>query len=123
MLWIKDVIKTENGVHYIPSNYRELMEKGEQYETIWSLDSQAERLRKEWDSGSGWIEAPICVSVGDAGCSFLEPFISKQEALDWIREQVGKERVYFSWNANQELREMFPEIPILSQEHWKALGS
>lgn len=66
-IWVKDIVRTIEHVHYIPANWRELEVKKQKYDVVWGGDSQKERLLREWDNGSGWVEAPFCISMGNSG--------------------------------------------------------
>lgn len=57
---------------------------------------------------------------GDAGCSFLEPFVSPEEAFQFIEEK--KDVVTFTWRTNPELIKKFPTIKRMTKQYWNDLG-
>ena len=110
-IWVKDVIKFTEGVYLLPRNYKEMEAKGEKFQVVWSLDPEADRLVEKYFGGyQNTVSAGYGIVMGDAGCSWVEPFTTPEEALEWINK--NKDRIYFGKWTHPELRKMFPEIPV-----------
>ena len=109
--WIKDIVKIIDEVIYIPKNYKEMIKRNEKYDVVYSNDSQRERLLNEYFGGiENTIPCQFAVSMGDAGCSFLEPVESVEEGLHYIKEI--EDVIYFGKWTNKELRKRFPNVPV-----------
>jgi hypothetical protein len=110
-IWIKDIVNIVDSGIYIPKNYKEMIEKKEKYETVFSDDSQCERLLQQYFGGKeNAIFCTMAIKMGDSGCSWLDPVENLEEAKKYIEDI--KDAVYFGSWTNSELKKMFPDIPV-----------
>ncbi len=104
-LWVKDIIKVAPAFLVGKRN------PSEPYDVFVENDPELERqLRSIGYKKEELQRCEIAISMGNSGASWLEPFSTTEEALQWIEKNA--EKTYFVKWTNPELRKRFPKIPV-----------
>lgn len=108
VFWVKDIIRyLEPEIAPRIASYK----PNDRYDVFFPPDPRYHELHIRAGFGeSDLIPCLFGVKMGNSGCSWIEPFPTFEDAIEWLNSI--KDNMYFVSSTNPEFREMFPGVLV-----------